>query len=149
MIKTQISWWRAKNCQESIWKHMKVLYSILYSELVPLTPRHFIETRRKYNWTKIVNGTHSRTHPCGFRKGFSTQQCPLTLLGKCKNAISKAKIFGALLTNLSHLFECHNHALFLAKLNAHNFTLHTLKLIHNYLSKRQQRLRVNDSYSLW
>ena len=35
------------------------------------------------------------------------------------------------------------------KPNAHGFTLPALKLIHNYLSNRKHRVRVNDSYSLW
>ena len=35
------------------------------------------------------------------------------------------------------------------KLNTYGFTLPALKLIHNYLSNRKHRVRVNDSYSLW
>ena len=84
-------------------------------------------------------------HQCGFRKGFSTQQCLLTLLKKWKNAVDKGKIFGALLTDLSKAFDCFNHQLLIAKLNAYGFTLPTLKLILNYLANRKQRVRVNDS----
>ena len=40
-------------------------------------------------------------HQCGFRKGFSTQQCLLTLLEKWKNTVDKDKTFGALPTGLS------------------------------------------------
>ena len=79
----------------------------------------------------------------------STLQCLLTLLEKWKNAIDKGKIFGALSTDLSKAFECLNRELLIAKLNAYGFTLPALKLIHNYLSNRKQRVRVNDSYSLW
>ena len=70
---------------------------------------------------------------CGFRKGFSTQQCLLTLLGKLKNAADQGKMFGALLTDLSKAFDCLNYELLIAKLNAYGFTLPALKLIHNYL----------------
>ena len=84
-----------------------------------------------------------------FRKGFSTQKCLLALLKKWKNAIDKGKIFGALLTDISNASDCHNHELLIAKLNACGFTLPALKLVHNYLSNRKQRVRVNDSYSLW
>ena len=35
------------------------------------------------------------------------------------------------------------------KLNAYGFTLPALRLIHNYLSHRKQRTRVNNSYSEW
>ena len=44
-------------------------------------------------------------HQCGLRKGFSGQQCLLTLLEKWKNAVDKGKIFGTLLTNLSKAFD--------------------------------------------
>ena len=88
-------------------------------------------------------------HQCGFRKDFSTQQCLLTLLEKWKNAFDKGKMFGAVLTDLSKAFDCLNHELLIAMLNAYGFTLLALKLIHNYLSNSKQRARVNDSYSLW
>ena len=58
-------------------------------------------------------------------------------------------MLGALLTDLSKAFDCLNHELLIAKLNAYGFTLPALKLIHNYLSNRKQRVRVNDSYRLW
>ena len=37
----------------------------------------------------------------------------------------------------------------IAKLNAYGFSLKALKLMHNYLSRRNQRTRINESYSLW
>ena len=73
-------------------------------------------------------------YQCGFRKGFSSQQCPLTLLEKWKNAVD---IFGALLTDLSKALDCLNHELLIAKLSAYGFTLPAFKLIHNYLSNRK------------
>ena len=54
----------------------------------------------------------------------------------------------ALLTDISKVFDCLNHKLLTAKLNAYGFTLPALKLIYNYLSNRKQRVRVNDSNSL-
>ena len=68
---------------------------------------------------------------------------------KWKNVVDQGKMFGALLIDLSKAFDCLNHKLLIAKLNAYSFTLPVLKLIHNYLSNRKQRVRVNDSYSLW
>ena len=85
----------------------------------------------------------------GFRKGYSTQQCLLALLEKWKAAVDKGKVFGALLTDLSKAFDCLNHELLVAKLNAYGFTLPALKLVHDYLSDRKQRTRVNNSYSTW
>ena len=58
-------------------------------------------------------------------------------------------VFGTLLTDLSKAFDCLNHKLFVAKLDAYGFTLPALKLVHDYLSDRKQRTRVNNSYSTW
>ena len=54
-----------------------------------------------------------------------------------------------MLTDLSKVFDCLNHELLVAKLNAYGFTLPALKLVHDYLSDRKQRTRVNNSYSTW
>ena len=74
---------------------------------------------------------------------------PFSLTKKWKAAVDKGKVFGALLTDLSKAFDCLNHELLVAKLNAYGFTLPALKLVHDYLSDRKQRTRVNNSYSTW
>ena len=48
---------------------------------------------------------------CGFRKGYSTQQCLLALIEKWKSAVDKGKSFGALLTDLSKALDCLPHEL--------------------------------------
>ena len=58
-------------------------------------------------------------------------------------------MFGALLTNLSKAFDCLNHDLMIAKLNAYGFSLPTIRLIHDYLLNRKQRTRIINSYSTW
>ena len=83
----------------------------------------------------------------GFRKAYSFQQCLLALLENCKAAADKGKVFGALLTDFSKAFDCLNHELLVAKLNMYGFTLPALKLVHDYLSDRKQRTRVNNSNS--
>ena len=84
---------------------------------------------------------------CGFRKGYRTQYCLLSMLEKWKSAIDKGKYFGALLTDLSKAFDCICHELILTKLHAHGFSLRALRLIHSYLTNRKQRTRVNGNYS--
>ena len=60
---------------------------------------------------------------CGFRKGYSTQQCLLALLEKWKQAVDSDQMFGALLTELSKAFDCLDHELLIAKLNAYGLSL--------------------------
>ena len=86
-------------------------------------------------------------YQCGFRKGFSTQQCLLAVLEKWKRPVDNSKKFGALLTDLSTVFDCLDHELLIAKLNAYGFSLTALKLVHYYLSKRKQRRKINSTYS--
>ena len=76
-----------------------------------------------------------------FRKGCSTQRCLLAFLEKWKTAIDKGKVYEALLPDLSKAFDCLNHELLIAKLNAYVFTLPALKVVHSYLSGWKQRTR--------
>ena len=71
------------------------------------------------------------------------------MLEKWKRSVDNGKAFGALLTDLSKAFDCLDHELLIAKLNAYGFSLPALRLIHDYLSHRKQRTRVNNSYSEW
>ena len=68
---------------------------------------------------------------------------------KWKNSVDKGESFGALLTDLSKAFDCLDHELLTAKLNAYGFTLPALRLIHDYLSNRKQRTKIDDNYSSW
>ena len=59
-------------------------------------------------------------------------------------------MFGALLTDLSQAFDCLDPELLIGKLNAYyGFSVPALKLIHDYLSNRKQRTKVNRTYSSW
>ena len=58
-----------------------------------------------------------------FSKSISTQHCFLNLSEKWKNSVDKGKSFEASLTDLSKAFDCLDHELFTAKLNAYGFTL--------------------------
>ena len=79
---------------------------------------------------------------CGLRKGFSTQH-------RWKKAIDSGKLAGALLTDLSNAFDCLNHELLIAKLEAYGFDQLSLTYIYSYLSDRKQSTKVNNSFSEW
>ena len=85
----------------------------------------------------------------GFRKGYNTRQCLLKMLEKWKGSVNGSKVFGALLTDFSKAFDCLDHELLIAKLNAHGFSLPALRLINDYLSNRRQRTRIANSFSDW
>ena len=58
-------------------------------------------------------------------------------------------VFGALLTDLPKALGCVPHDLIIAKLEVYGFHIDALKLIHDHLSNRKQRVQINDAYSSW
>ena len=86
---------------------------------------------------------------CGFRKGYCTQYCLMVMLEKLKKALDGKHKFGALLTDLSKAFDCLNHELLIAKLDAYGFNNATLNLILSYLTGRKHRTKVNHQFSGW
>ena len=71
--------------------------------------------------------------------GKAITTCLLALLEKCKRVVDSGHVFGALLADHSKIFDCLDHELLIAKLNAYDFSLPALKLVHDYLSNRKQR----------
>ena len=86
---------------------------------------------------------------CGFRKGYSTQYCLIIMLEKWKKALDNSKNAGALLTDLYKAFNCLNHELLIAKLEAYGFDYLALAYVFSYLSCRKQRTKLNNSFSTW
>ena len=60
---------------------------------------------------------------CGFREGYSTQQCFLVLIEKWKSVLDKGKSSGVLLTDLSKAFDCLQHKLLIANLQSKRTTI--------------------------
>ena len=85
----------------------------------------------------------------GYRKGHSTEQCLMVMLEMWKKALDEKKCAGAILTDLSKAFDCLNHNLLIAKLEAYGFDKSALKFIRDYLIDRKQRVNINGSYSSW
>ena len=111
---------------------------------------------------------------CGFRKGYNAQNFLLAMLEKLKCAVNKEKVHGTLVRQndesqnrcfkktkhakwhanifypyLSKRFNCDSREQIIAKLNAYGFTFPVFNLIHEYLSKRHQKTKINNSYSTW
>ena len=85
----------------------------------------------------------------GFRKGHSTEQCLVVMLEAWKKALDEKGTAGAILTDLSKAFDCLNHDLLIAKLNAYGFSIEALKFIRSYLRGRKQRTKVGSKFSKW
>ena len=68
---------------------------------------------------------------------------------KIKKSLDQGGEFAALLTDLSKPFDCLPHNLIIAKLRACGFDKASLRLMHSYLTDRYQRVKINNSYSLW
>ena len=58
----------------------------------------------------------------GFRKVCKTQHCLLVMLETLKSCVGKSKVFGALLTDLSKVFDFLDHELFTAKLRRNAYS---------------------------
>ena len=48
-----------------------------------------------------------------------------------KSSVDKGRVFGALLTDVSKMFECLDHELLIAKLNENGFSLRTFIIVHD------------------
>ena len=102
-----------------------------------------------YNQISTYIYNHLWKYLCGFRKGYSTQQCLLLTLEKWKKALDNHNVAGALLTGLSKAFDFLNHELLIAKLAAYGFDHKSLAFFDSYLSDRKQRTKVNNSFSAY
>ena len=53
------------------------------------------------------------------------------------------------MTDLSKAFDCINHELLIAKLEAHGFDKNALNFIHGYITEKKQRTNINNIFSTW
>ena len=88
-------------------------------------------------------------YQCGFRKDVNPQHCVIAMLEKWRLSKGKGDSFGALLTDLSKIFDFLSHELLIAKLAAYDFSRSALKLMYSYLFDRKQRTKTSIFYSSW
>ena len=77
----------------------------------------------------------------GYRKGYSSQPSLIAMFEKWKENLDKGGEYGALSVHLSKAFDCLQHDLVLAKVNAYGFDYKFLKLISSFLSNRKYRTK--------
>ena len=71
------------------------------------------------------------------------------MIEKWRELLDSGGNFGTLLTDLSKAFHCLPHDLLIAKFHAHGLDITSLKLLHSSLTKRRQRVKINNTYSSW
>ena len=84
---------------------------------------------------------------CCFRKTYSTRHALFKLLQAQPEVLDKSGFVGTVLMDLSKAYDCLPHDLLVAKFEAYGTEKIGLNLIHNYLSNRKQRTKINSSYS--
>ena len=85
-------------------------------------------------------------HQCGFRKGYSTQQCLFTILEKWRSAVDNEKTFGALLTDLSKVYHCLSREFLFAMLHAYEFCISALRLLYSFWKTESKELKLTYFY---
>ena len=113
--------------------------------LIPLISKLF--ERHMYEEIIPYVEKYLSTYLFGFRRGHSSEQM-LTCYGRnMEKGPWQQKVAGVVLTDLSKAFDCINHELLIAKLEAYGFDEGALNFINSYLLERNQRTKVNRSYS--
>ena len=100
---------------------------------------------------QMVNFINDKLSPylCGYRKGYSAQHALISMIEHWRSTLDRKGYAGAVLMDLSKAFDCINHDLLIAKLHAYWFGIDSLKMIKDYLSNREQRGKINTSFSTW
>ena len=88
-------------------------------------------------------------YQCGFRIGYSVINAFLQMIEKWRKSLDEGGALGGLLTDLSKAFDCLTRELLIAKLHAYGVDIPSLKLLHSYLTKRKQRVKLTGTYSSW
>ena len=91
-------------CPISIFPNLKEVYErLMYNQIYP----YFQTIFSKFQW--------------GLRKGFNAQNCLLAMIEKWRKTLNEGGETGSVLTDLSKPFNCIDHNLLIAKLNAYGF----------------------------
>ena len=105
--------------------------------LTPIVSKVF--ERTMYNEINQYTNNFLSPYLFEFRKGHNTNQCLVAMFELWRKALDNKKVAGGVLTDLSKAFDCLNHNLHIAKMEAYGFDNSALSYIYNYLKDRKQR----------
>ena len=104
--------------------------------LTPIVSKVF--ERNMLNEISLYFDKYLSPYLFGYRKGHSTEQCLVLMFELWRKSLDNKKSAGGVLTDLSKAFDCLNHNLLIAKLEAYGFNNSALGYIYNYLKQRKQ-----------
>ena len=82
-----------------------------------------------------------------YRKNYSSQNILISLKEEWRKTLDNNFVVGAVLTDISKVFDCIPHDLIIAKVSAYNFSDEALSYIYSYLTNRRQYVRINNTHS--
>ena len=81
-----------------------------------------------------------------YRKGYSKNHVLIRLIEYWKTTLDKNLFTGAVLTDLSQLFDCIPHDLLIAKLHAYGLSFDAVTFLNPYLKDRKQNFGINNIF---
>ena len=82
-----------------------------------------------------------------YRKSYNSQHVLIRLIEEWREYLDKHFVVGAVMTDLSKVFDCIPHNLLIAMLEAYGQGEKALSCIYSYLTNRSQCVRINDKKS--
>ena len=95
----------------------------------------------------IDNATLYNTTQSGFRKGHSTSTILLKIRDDIIRAMNRSEVTLAILIDYSKAFDTIEHELLLTKLLKLGFSVDAIKILHSYLTDRNQYVQIDDKSS--
>ena len=115
--------------------------------LLPVLSKIFEKLLYKQMFEFMENLFHR--YLSGFRKGHSCQDILVRMIEDWRKSLDQGSVVGVIAIDLSKAFDCMPHGLLLAKLSAYGFDNNACKLMKSYLMKRQQRVKIGETFSNW
>ena len=80
-----------------------------------------------------------------YRENYNTQNVLIRLLEEWRLYLDNNYFVGAVMVDLSKMFDCIPHDLLIAKLEAYRFDNNTIRYVYSYLKNRKQCVKINNT----